>query len=50
MMRPTYIVKQMESAIGLEIRAQAFEFQTNDAINNCTFYNYQIINRSSYSS
>lgn len=35
-------------AIGLEIRAQAFEFQTNDAINNMTFYNYQIINRSSY--
>lgn len=35
-------------AIGLEIRCQAFEFSTNDAINNCTFYNYQIINRSSY--
>ncbi|HTB06198.1 MAG TPA: hypothetical protein VK806_04530, partial [Bacteroidia bacterium] len=35
-------------AIGLEIRAQAFEFTTNDAINNCTFYNYTIINRSSY--
>jgi len=34
--------------IGLEIRAQAFEFQTNDAINNATFYNYQVINRSSY--
>lgn len=36
-------------AIGLEIRAQAFEFQTNDAVNNCTFYNYEIINRSTYS-
>lgn len=35
-------------AIGLEIRAQAFEFQTNDAVNNMTFYNYQVINRSSY--
>ncbi len=35
-------------AIGLEIRCQAFAFQTNDAINNMTFYNYQIINRSSY--
>jgi hypothetical protein len=34
--------------IGLEVRCQAFAFQTNDAINNCTFYNYQIINRSSY--
>ncbi|NNM94548.1 MAG: hypothetical protein HKL88_03685 [Bacteroidia bacterium] len=34
--------------IGLEIRVQAFAFNTTDAINNCTFYNYQIINRSSY--
>lgn len=33
--------------IGLEIRAQAFAFQTNDEINNMTFYKYQIINRSS---
>jgi len=33
--------------IGLEIRAQAFAFKTNDAINNMTFYKYQIINRSS---
>ncbi|MBK7968925.1 MAG: hypothetical protein IPK08_08305 [Bacteroidetes bacterium] len=32
--------------IGLEIRAQAFAFQTNDEINNMTFYKYQIINRS----
>ncbi len=34
--------------IGLEIQAQAFEFQTSDALNNATFYNYKIINRSSY--
>jgi hypothetical protein len=33
--------------IGLEIRAQAFGFKTNDEINNMTFYKYQIINRSS---
>ncbi|MBL0341630.1 MAG: hypothetical protein IPP71_12220 [Bacteroidetes bacterium] len=33
--------------IGLEIRAQAFAFQTNDEINNMSFYKYQIINRSS---
>lgn len=34
--------------IGLEIQAQAFGFATNDEINNMTFYNYKIINRSSY--
>ncbi|HKR06380.1 MAG TPA: hypothetical protein VJY62_17225 [Bacteroidia bacterium] len=33
--------------IGLEIRAQGFSFKTNDAINDMTFYKYQIINRSS---
>jgi hypothetical protein len=33
------------TAIGLEVRAQAFGFSTNDEINNMTFYNYQIINR-----
>ncbi|MCQ2272333.1 MAG: hypothetical protein MJZ72_06060 [Bacteroidales bacterium] len=33
-------------AIGLEIRAQAFAFQTNDDLNNMTFYSYEIINRS----
>lgn len=36
-------------AIGLEIRAQAFAFATNDEINNMTFYAYQIINRSTIS-
>ena len=35
-------------AIGLEIRAQAFAFSTNDEINNMTFYSYEIINRSTY--
>lgn len=31
--------------IGMEIRAQAFGFNTNDEINNMTFYNYQLVNR-----
>lgn len=37
------------SAIGLEIRAQAFGFATTDELNNMTFYSYEIINRSSFS-
>lgn len=32
--------------IGMEIRAQAFAFATNDEINRMTFYNYEMINRS----
>ena len=32
-------------AIGMEIRAQAFAFASNDEINNMTFYNYELINR-----
>jgi hypothetical protein len=36
------------ASIGLEIRAQAFAFTTNDEINNMTFYSYEIINRSTY--
>ncbi len=32
--------------IGLEIRAQAFGFSTNDEFDNMTFYNYHFINRS----
>ena len=36
------------SPIGLEIRAQAFGFATNDELNNMTFYSYEIINRSTY--
>ena len=35
-------------AIGIEVRAQAFAFSTNDEINNMTFYSYEIINRSTY--
>ncbi len=35
-------------AIGLEIRAQAFAFSTNNEINDMTFYSYEIINRSTY--
>ncbi|MBK7212954.1 MAG: hypothetical protein IPH88_06590 [Bacteroidales bacterium] len=34
--------------IGLEIRAQAFAFSTNDEINDMTFYSYEIINRSTF--
>ncbi len=34
--------------IGLEIRAQAFSFATNNALNNMTFYKYEIINRSTF--
>ena len=34
--------------IGLEIRAQAFGFSTNDELNNMTFYSYEIINRSTF--
>lgn len=33
--------------IGMEIRAQAFAFSSNDEINNMTFYNYELINRGS---
>jgi hypothetical protein len=36
------------SAIGMEIRAQAFAFSTNDELNNMTFGNYALINRSTY--
>lgn len=32
--------------IGVEIHAQAFAFATNDEVNDMTFYNYEIINRS----
>ena len=31
--------------IGMEIRAQAFSFATNDEVNKMTFYNYELINR-----
>lgn len=35
--------------IGVEIRAQAFAFKTNDEINDMTFYSYEVWNRSSFS-
>jgi hypothetical protein len=34
--------------IGMEFRGQAFAFTTNDELNDMTFYNYNIINRSTY--
>ena len=34
--------------IGMEVHAQAFAFATNDEINNMTFYNYELINRSTF--
>lgn len=34
--------------IGMEIRAQAFAFATNDEVNNMTFYNYETWNRSTF--
>ena len=33
--------------IGLEVRAQAFSFNSNDEINNMSFYNYVVINQGS---
>lgn len=36
------------NAIGMEIRAQAFAFASNDEVANMTFYNYELINRSTY--
>ena len=32
------------AAIGVEIRAQAFEFATGDELNQMSFYNYEVIN------
>ena len=36
------------ASIGMEIRAQAFAFATNDEINDMTFYNYELVNRSTF--
>lgn len=36
------------NSIGMEIRGQAFAFATNDEINDMTFYNYELINRGSF--
>ena len=35
-------------AIGIEVRAQAFAFSTSDEINNMTFYQYEVLNKSSF--
>jgi len=35
-------------SIGMEIRSQAFAFATTDEVNNMTFYNYELINRSTF--
>lgn len=35
-------------ALGFEIRAQAFAFASNDEVNNMTFNNYRIINKSTF--
>ncbi len=34
------------SAIGLEVHSEAFSFATNDELNNATFYDHTVINRS----
>ena len=34
------------ASIGLEVHTEAFAFQTNDEINNATFYDHTVINRS----
>jgi hypothetical protein len=35
-------------SIGMEVRGQAFAFTTNDEVNDMTFYNYEMINRSTF--
>ena len=35
-------------ALGFEIRAQAFAFTSNDEVNNMTFNNYRILNKSTF--
>ena len=36
------------AALGFEIRAQAFSFTSNDEVNNMTFNNYRILNKSTF--
>jgi hypothetical protein len=36
------------SPLGIEVRAQAFAFSSNNRLNDMSFYNYQIINKSTY--
>tara|TARA_B100001109_G_scaffold255778_1_gene260781 strand:- start:1656 stop:5906 length:4251 start_codon:yes stop_codon:yes gene_type:complete len=35
-------------SVGMEIHAQAFAFATNDEVNDMTFYNFELINRSTF--
>lgn len=35
-------------SIGMEIHGQAFAFATNDEVNDMTFYNFELINRSTF--
>ncbi|MBC7411212.1 MAG: hypothetical protein H7331_01995 [Bacteroidia bacterium] len=42
----THQESKSASALGIEIHAQAFAFTTDDEINDMTFYQYEIINRS----
>jgi len=35
-------------SIGMEIHGQAFAFATSDAVNDMTFYNFELINRSTF--
>lgn len=35
-------------SIGMEIHGQGFAFATNDAVNDMTFYNFELINRSTF--
>jgi len=35
-------------SIGMEVHGQAFAFATNDEINDMTFYNFELINRSTF--
>lgn len=39
---------QSVQPIGMEIHGQAFAFATNDELNDMTFYNYELINKSSF--
>jgi len=44
----THSESQSDQPIGMEIHGQAFAFATNDEINDMTFYNYELINKSSF--
>ena len=43
--RGTFTPRPKREPIGMEIRAQAFAFSTNDEVNNMTFNNYVLINQ-----